>query len=68
MKKPVEVKKDKYAYEFKKGKCVICLEKTEVKRRMNNAWICSPCLTTMAENGRKRAAEANLFGRTGVFN
>lgn len=61
--KAIDPKTGKWQRYYRIGKCVICLQKTEVSRTFQTDWCCSPCREEMKENGRKRAAEANLFGR-----
>ena len=61
--KAIDPKTRKWQRYYRKGKCVICLQKTEVSKNFQEDWCCTPCLITMDENGRKRAAEANLFNR-----
>lgn len=50
--------------ELKQGECEICLQETEVQRRMNSfdAWCCSPCLERMKAKGIQAARSARLFG------
>jgi len=61
--KAIDPKTRKWQRYYRKGKCVICLQKTEVSKNFREDWCCAPCLTEMKITGRKRAAEANLFGR-----
>jgi ribosomal protein L37AE/L43A len=60
--KVIDPKTRKWQRYYRKGKCVICSQKTEVSKTSSTAWCCSPCLELIEANGRK-SQSANLFGR-----
>lgn len=62
--KKIDPKTGKWQRYYRIGKCVICYKtEVEVSRNFQQSWCCASCRAEMEINGRKRATEANLFGR-----